>query len=182
MRVLAGDRDLYVEVARLWSDEGTVERSLQAWEKAAAIEEESAEDLEDDEIKIDSQDEDVKPEKKDPVDPRIRNNLGVQHYNRRPLGTSGAHLSSAVEQFELALLALSKRPEGLDTPDNDAVLTALTFNAGAAYEALGEREKAKGAWEQVLRGHSEFVEGASLGHSFLLFPLRSRDTRLISTP
>jgi hypothetical protein len=181
---------LYVEVARLWSDEGTVERSLQAWEKAASIEEEKAEDEEEDEqeeeVKVDSQEDDEKKDqkdKKDPVDPRIRNNLGVQHFNRRPLNStaSDSHLTQAVDQFQLALLALSKRPEGLETTENDAVLTVLTFNAGAAYEALGEREKAKAAWEQVLRGHPEFVEGASL-QLFLSLSLSSREERGLIIP
>jgi RNA polymerase-associated protein CTR9 len=185
VRVLASDRDLYVEVARLWSDEGTVERSLQAWEKAVSIEEEKAEDEDEDEqeeeVKVDSQEDDEKKDqkdKKDPVDPRIRNNLGVQHFNRRPLNStaSDSHLTQAVDQFQLALLALSKRPEGLETTENDAVLTVLTFNAGAAYEALGEREKAKAAWEQVLRGHPEFVEGALLR---LFLSLFSREERTL---
>ncbi|GAA5985401.1 hypothetical protein JCM11641_000144 [Rhodosporidiobolus odoratus] len=180
IRVLAADRDLYVEVARLWSDEGTVERSLQAWEKAAQIEEDKAAELEplkkeeEQEEEGDDDDDDLfgdgeakeassnKPPKKDPVDPRIRNNLGVQHFNRRALNIQGEHLHLAAEQFERALIGVSQRAgeEGAtqDEVETDAQLTVVSYNLAAAYEAIGEFEKARAGYEQVLKGHPEYVE------------------------
>ncbi|GAA5870591.1 hypothetical protein JCM8547_002055 [Rhodosporidiobolus lusitaniae] len=208
VRVLARDRDLYVEVARLWSDEGGVERSLQAWEKAMGIEEDAAEEEEEKEEEEGEDEEDLyeapkeengeegekskkkKKEKKDPVDPRIRNNLGVQHFNRRPLptltsasssssqpsqSTSSEHLHLAAEQFELALSGLLSRRDEVGGQESDAQLTVFTFNLGAAYEAMGEREKAREAWERVLSGHPEFVEAKARLALLLMKSRRSSD-------
>ncbi|GAA5839447.1 hypothetical protein JCM11251_002729 [Rhodosporidiobolus azoricus] len=171
VRVLAADRDLWVECARLWGDEEKGERSRGAWERAKGVEEEKAaelypdeEDEEDEVLEGETQDGERKKTKKDrpdPVDPRIRNNLGVLHYNQRPLSHIGAdqpHLLAAEAQFELALTSIGqKAAAGLDT-ETDAALTAVTFNIACAYEARGEKERAKEAWEQILQAHPEFVE------------------------
>ncbi|KPV77301.1 uncharacterized protein RHOBADRAFT_51178 [Rhodotorula graminis WP1] len=109
VRALAADRDLYVEIARLWADEEpSVEKSLQAWLQAARIEQDRADDAAEDaaaaraaaaaaaaggdgegagEVKAKVEEGDGE----DAVDPRIRNNIGVLFFNRRN-GTSSAAL------------------------------------------------------------------------------------------
>ncbi|GAA5934231.1 hypothetical protein JCM10213_003737 [Rhodosporidiobolus nylandii] len=172
-RVLAADRDLYVEVARLWSDEPTVDRALQAWEKAAQIEKDAAgEEEEDEEPEQEEEDDlfgegddDEKPKKEkkpkqDAVDPRIRNNLGVLHFNRRALNTPGEHLHVAAEEYERALVAISQRAADgrAEQTETDALMTVVSYNLAAAYEAMGEKAKAKQAFEQVLNAHPEYAE------------------------
>jgi len=107
VRALAADRDLYVEIARLWADEEpSVEKSLQAWLQAARIEQDRADDAAEDaaaaraaaaaaaagEGEVQAKVEEAEGE--DAVDPRIRNNIGVLFFNRRN-GTSSAALDPA---------------------------------------------------------------------------------------
>lgn len=181
VRTLAEDRDLYLEIARLWSDEPNVERSLNAYIRAAEIETDKgndAEDEDDERAKAKEEEEDKddlyampKPEK-DHVDPRIRNNLGVLFFNRRPhqhqhqSASVQADLYRAQEEFERALGKLGAGIDpadrsscGFDPTETDAVMTATSFNLAACYEALGEVEKAKNGYELLLGQHREFVEG-----------------------
>ncbi|GAA5900706.1 hypothetical protein JCM6882_000946, partial [Rhodosporidiobolus microsporus] len=223
VRVLDGDRDLWVEVARLWGDEEKGEKAEGAWERAKGVEEERAREMygdeEDEEDEAEEEEGDTQPKEEesqgadgeasggtkkkgkkdrpDPVDPRIRNNLGVLHFNRRPLSSSSsssslsssggerpAHLLAAEQQFELALTAIGSRASssaggagGMD-PETDAALTAVSFNLACAWEALGEREKAREGWEQVLRGHSEFVEAKA---RLALLHIKSRRSHDLDT-
>lgn len=185
VRVLAEDRDLFIEIAKLWSDELSVERSLQAYQQAARIEADKAEaEREERELKAEDDlyatqqlQEDVGP---DAVDPRIRNNIGVLLFNRRPLSSSSAangsnsHLIRAQEQFEAALEKagemFAKAGGVLNGGELDAVMTTVSYNLAACYEALGDLEKARSGWESLLSGHREYVDGALL--SLLLPPLR----------
>lgn len=194
VRTLAEDRDLYLEIARLWSDEPNVERSLNAYIRAAEIETDKGNDADEDEeeegaaAKGEEEDKDdlyamPKPEK-DHVDPRIRNNLGVLFFNRRPhqhqhqSASVQADLYRAQEEFERALgkLGAGINPAdrsscGFDPTETDAVMTATSFNLAACYEALGEVDKAKNGYELLLGQHREFVEGAfSACLSHFLFP------------
>ncbi|GAA5970540.1 hypothetical protein JCM8115_002734 [Rhodotorula mucilaginosa] len=181
VRTLAEDRDLYLEIARLWSDEPNVERSLNAYIRAAEIETDKGNDADEDEeeegaaAKGEEEDKDdlyamPKPEK-DHVDPRIRNNLGVLFFNRRPhqhqhqSASVQADLYRAQEEFERALGKLGaginpadRSSSGFDPIETDAVMTATSFNLAACYEALGEVDKAKSGYELLLGQHREFVE------------------------
>lgn len=180
VRTLAEDRDLYLEIARLWSDEPNVERSLNAYIRAAEIETDKGNDAEDEEAgaKEEEDKDDLyampKPDK-DHVDPRIRNNLGVLFFNRRPhqqqqrqqSAPVQADLYRAQEEFERALGKLGaginvadRSSCGFDPTETDAVMTATSFNLAACYEALGEVDKAKNGYELLLGQHKEFVEGA----------------------
>ncbi|GAA5882098.1 hypothetical protein JCM3774_001508, partial [Rhodotorula dairenensis] len=176
VRSLADDRDLYLEIARLWSDEQNVDRSLNAYLRAAEIEQDKG-----NEADADADQDDLyapeavaqKPEK-DHVDPRIRNNLGVLYYNRRPhaavssgsgQGQQNADLYRAQDEFERALghLAAGLDPDsrtscGFDPAETDAAMTAGSFNLAACYEALGEVEKAKNGYQLLLGQHREFVD------------------------
>lgn len=176
VRTLAEDRDLYLEIARLWSDEQNVDRSLNAYLRAAEIEQDKGQDAGDSA--------DVE---RDHVDPRIRNNLGVLYYNRRPprtTSTSGsaphADLYRAQDEFERALGRLAAGLEsspraasssscGLDEAETDAAMTTGSFNLAACYEALGEVDKAKNGYRLLLGQHREFVEGALVGFLCSLF-------------
>ncbi|GAA6019166.1 hypothetical protein JCM10207_006573 [Rhodosporidiobolus poonsookiae] len=174
VRVLGRERDLYVEAARLWSDEQGVEKSLRAWEQAKRIEEEKAAEEEDAEgaAKEDGGDGEGKI-KKDPVDPRVRNNVAVLLFNRRP---QAQFLPDAIDEFQLALQAIAARRAAAGPGEEvelDAQLTAVSFNLGAAYEADGQAEKAREAWEQLLRVHPEYVE-AKARLALLLIKTHSR--------
>ncbi|GEM08555.1 pol II transcription elongation factor [Rhodotorula toruloides] len=186
VRVLAEDRDLFIEIAKLWSDEQSVERSLQAYQQAARIEADKAEsDIEEREMKAEDDlyatqhsQEEAGP---DAVDPRIRNNIGVLLFNRRPLSSSSAangtnsHLLRAQEQLEAALQKagemFGKAGGVLNGGELDAVLTTCTYNLSACYEALGELGKARSGWEQLLSGHREYVDAKA---RLALLGLKSR--------
>ncbi|GAA5992765.1 hypothetical protein JCM10908_006923 [Rhodotorula pacifica] len=173
VRTLAEDRDLYLEIARLWSDEQNVERSLNAYIRAAEIEADKGADADDeggDDLYADASQKPAAAEK-DHVDPRIRNNLGVLFFNRRPHSSQSAQSASvqadlyrAQEEFERALgkLGAGIGPDrascGLDAIETDAVMTASSYNLAVCYEALGEVEKAKKSYELLLGQHKEFVE------------------------
>ncbi|BGP07002.1 protein required for normal CLN1 and CLN2 G1 cyclin expression [Rhodotorula toruloides] len=186
VRVLAEDRDLFIEIAKLWSDELSVERSLQAYQQAARIEADKAEaEREERELKAEDDlyatqqlQEDVGP---DAVDPRIRNNIGVLLFNRRPLSSSSAangsnsHLIRAQEQFEAALEKagemFAKAGGVLNGGELDAVMTTVSYNLAACYEALGDLEKARSGWESLLSGHREYVDAKA---RLALLGLKSR--------
>ncbi|GAA6050033.1 hypothetical protein JCM3770_001925 [Rhodotorula araucariae] len=175
VRVLAADRDLYVEIARLWADdEPGVEKSLQAWLQAARIEQDAADER--------AEDAGREPED-DAVDPRIRNNLGVLFYNRRN-GTSsaaldpataghGKHLIRAQGEFELAAKKLAAQFDGnFDGGETDAALTVVGFNLAAVREALGDVDKAQSDWRGLLQVHPEFVEAKA---RLALAAIKSKD-------
>ncbi|GAA5893890.1 hypothetical protein JCM8208_001270 [Rhodotorula glutinis] len=187
VRALAADRDLYVEIARLWADEEpSVEKSLQAWLQAARIEQDRADDAAEDaaaaraaaaaeggEGEVQAKVEEGEGE--DAVDPRIRNNIGVLFFNRRN-GTSSAaldpssssssssgggqaHLVRAQTELELAAAKLGAQVQGtFDGGETDAQVTCVGFNLAAVREALGDVERAKTEWSGLLQVHPEFVE------------------------
>lgn len=180
VRTLAEDRDLYLEIARLWGDEQNVERSLNAYVRAAEIEADKGASLDDDAAAEDETDDLYEPAKpaRDHVDPRIRNNLGVLYFNRRPHNAHAATQSSSVqadlyraqEEFERALQKLGAGLDGaertscgFDPLETDAAMTAISFNLAACYEALGDVDKAKTSYEVLLSQHKEFVDGACPG-------------------
>ncbi|BGP38925.1 protein required for normal CLN1 and CLN2 G1 cyclin expression [Rhodotorula kratochvilovae] len=186
VRVLAADRDLYVEIARLWADEEpSVEKSLQAWLQAARIEQDAADDRAEDAGQDPTAD-----GGEDAVDPRIRNNLGVLFYNRRngtstaaldPAAAAGAgagagpgkHLVRAQGEFELAAKKLGAQFDGsFDGGETDAALTVVGFNLAAVREALGDVDKAKSEWQGLLQVHPEFVEAKA---RLALLAIKSKD-------
>ena len=133
MRAIARDPQLFIEIARLWSDESGLERPLRAYVEASRIYVE--------ELELD-------------VPPQLSNNVGVLEFQRGDFG-------KAQKAFEDALTdAGVKAQEGL-TEELDAVITGVMFNFGVVCEAMGDAEKAKGAYEQVLAKHPEFVDGKS---------------------
>ncbi|KWU41627.1 TPR-like protein [Rhodotorula sp. JG-1b] len=147
VRTLAEDRDLYLEIARLWSDEPNVERSLNAYIRAAEIETDKGNDAEDEEAgaKEEEDKDDLyampKPEK-DHADL-----YRAQEEFERALGKLGAGINIA-----------DRSSCGFDPTETDAVMTATSFNLAACYEALGEVDKAKNGYELLLGQHKEFVE------------------------
>ncbi|GAA6001271.1 uncharacterized protein JCM10292_006986 [Rhodotorula paludigena] len=173
VRALADDRDLYVEIARLWADqEPGVERSLTAWQHAARIEAERADDA-----AAASDGGEAREDKKDAVDPRVRNNIAVCLFNRRGAGdaASAASLQRAEGEFELAISRVAGDFDGtLDGGETDALMTTVAFNLAACREALGNAERAKSEWEGLLTGHPEFVE-AKARLALLAIKSRQRD-------
>jgi len=155
IRNLAKDRDLFIEMAKLWQqDEVKVDKSLKAWQEARRIEvdkyllESQEEEEEEEEVLLE------RAERK--VDSRIRNNIAVLLYNQK-------HYDLASDEFELALGTIGKDfvekgNSELDGGEIDAVLTRVTYNLACCYEKLGQNDKAREGWENVLRGHPEFVE------------------------
>lgn len=104
IRSLAEDRDLYLEIARLWGDDQNVERSLNAYVRAAEIEADAGATAADATKREEEEDiyadgngaaDEEKPTEKDHVDPRIRNNLGVLFFNRRPHAAAAAAAAAA---------------------------------------------------------------------------------------
>lgn len=183
VRALAADRDLYVEIARLWADdEPSVEKSLQAWLQAARIEQDRADEAAEDAAAaaVGGAGGAVKAEgdgDEGAVDPRIRNNVAVLYFNRRN-GTSSAaldpstrgqaHLVRAQAELEMAAAKLGAQLQGtFDGGETDAAVTVVGFNLAAVREALGDVEKARSEWTGLLQVHPEFVEGAR-GHPFPL--------------
>ncbi|GAA6004613.1 hypothetical protein JCM11491_002168 [Sporobolomyces phaffii] len=153
IRQLANDRDMYVEMARLWADERRVERSLQAWQEARRIEVERALDADADADDATYDAAVDQAERK--VDARVRNNIAVLLYNQK-------QSDAATEHFELALGTVghefADKGGELDGGETDAVLTAVTYNLACCYEKQGNVDKAREGWENVLKGHPEFVE------------------------
>ncbi|GAA5918530.1 hypothetical protein JCM1841_003285 [Sporobolomyces salmonicolor] len=170
IRVLAEDRDLFIEMARLWSDEvgGSVERSLRAYQEAARIEADKALDLIDDD---DESQEAAQDQAERSVDPKIRNNLGVLLFQKRAY-------AAAQEQFERAFerigTELAERGGGLDGGELDAALTAVGYNLAVVYEREGLEDKAREGWEGVLRTHPEYVEAKA---RLALLDLKKRGDR-----
>lgn len=158
IRQLANDRDMYIEMARLWSDENRVDRSLKAWQEARRIQvEQELEKVEDQSLLDQDESYDVELEKAEKkVDPRVRNNIAVLLYNKKSYQSATGH-------FELALGTIgqefAEKGGELDGGETDAVLTAVTYNLACCYEKEGDVDRAKEGWENVLRGHPEFVDG-----------------------
>ncbi|GAA6062434.1 hypothetical protein JCM10212_003308 [Sporobolomyces blumeae] len=157
IRQLARDGDMWIEMARLWSDEATVDRSLKAWQEARRIMVDKAlDELDPAQVETDEQYEaEVERIERTVVDPRIRNNVGVLLYNKKSFQVAKDHLEMA---FEAIGKRFAERGAELDGGDVDATLTTVTYNLACCYEKLGLVDKAKEGWENVLRGHPEFVE------------------------
>ena len=87
----------------------------------------------------------------------VLNNIGVLEYHK-------ADFAGAQERFEAALGEVGQAVElagGILSDELDAVLTAVTYNLGVVYEAIGEPDKAKDAFGQILSRHPEYVDGPS---------------------
>ncbi|GAA5937370.1 uncharacterized protein JCM15063_002885 [Sporobolomyces koalae] len=158
IRQLAIDRDMYVEMARLWADEISVERSLKAWQEARRIQVEQGMDKVESERPepLDDEAYDAELERVERrVDARIRNNIAVLLYNKK-------NYQAATGHFELALGTVgqefAEKGGELDGGETDATLTAVTYNLACCYEKEGNVDKAREGWENVLRGHPEFVD------------------------
>ncbi|GAA5974558.1 hypothetical protein JCM5350_001189 [Sporobolomyces pararoseus] len=155
IKKLIRDEEMFTEMARLWQDDSKIETCHKFWQEVRKLKvdkliESLSEDL-DDEL---YEEELEKAERK--VDARVRNNLGVLLYNKK-------NFKDATGHFELALGTIGKQfsEQGngeLDGGETDAVLTQVTFNLACCYEKVGDFEKAREGWENVLRGHPEFVD------------------------
>lgn len=131
IRQLARDRDLYVEMARLWSDDVSVERSLKAWQEARRIQVDQVLDSIEREFEND-EDYDQEVERAERlVDARIRNNIGVLLYNKRSYASSRGHFEMA---FETVGKEFAEKGAELDGGVTDAVLTGVTYNLACCYE------------------------------------------------
>lgn len=143
-REISHDADLFVEIAKLWSDENNLDRSLQAYRQSAQIHREPTVD-------------DAGRERDGTVPAPVLNNIGVLEYHK-------ADFAGAQERFEAALGEVGQAVElagGILSDELDAVLTAVTYNLGVVYEAIGEPDKAKDAFGQILSRHPEYVDGPS---------------------
>ncbi|GAA5893159.1 uncharacterized protein JCM6883_007583 [Sporobolomyces salmoneus] len=174
IRQLANDRDMYIEMARLWSDENRVDRSLKAWQEARRIQvEQELEKVEDQSLLDQDESYDVELEKAEKkVDPRVRNNIAVLLYNKKSYQSATGH-------FELALGTIgqefAEKGGELDGGETDAVLTAVTYNLACCYEKEGDVDRAKEGWENVLRGHPEFVDAKARLALLELVQAKGRD-------
>lgn len=141
VREAARDDEMFVEIARLWSDEGMGERSLTAYKEAARIKEEEGDDDE------------AQPSAS------LLNNIGVLQFQQ-------GKLDDALASFEGALTEVGARigrKGGVVSEKEDAVLIPCTFNRGVVLEALGETKQAVESYEKILSLHPEYVEGESSG-------------------
>lgn len=151
---VARDPELFLEIARLWSEENDVTRSLKAYEESARITEENG----------------------DRPSPRVLSNIGALEFHR-------GHLDAAQEKFEAAATEAGKLVAQSEmTEELDAIMTALTFNLGVVYEAGGDVERAKGAFDQIVALHPEFVDGKYSSASARLEGLRFVSILSQSTP
>lgn len=146
VRMVAGDAEMFVEIARLWDDEGAGERSLTAYLEAARIKEE---DGEDEEMDGEGQQGQGQPSA------QLLNNIGVLQFQQ-------GHLESALASFERALTEIGTiiaKRDGVVGEKEEAVLVPCTFNRGVVLESLGRADEAKECYESILGRHSEYVEG-----------------------
>ncbi|KAK4704656.1 RNA polymerase-associated protein CTR9, partial [Phenoliferia sp. Uapishka_3] len=154
-REISHDPDLFIEIAKLWSDENSLDRSLQAYRQSAQIRREAAVDEDGEETE-------------GSVPAPILNNIGVLEYQK-------GDLVSAQTRFEAALGEVGhavSQAGGVISDEVDAVLTAVTYNLGVIYEAIGDPEKAKDAFGQILARHSEYVDAKA---RLALIAMKSRD-------
>ncbi|GAA5955404.1 hypothetical protein JCM3765_006767 [Sporobolomyces pararoseus] len=157
IKKLAQDEEMFIEMARLWQDDSKLDICYKSWQEVRKLQvdkllpDESLEELDDESYEEELE----KAERR--VDARVRNNLGVLLYNKK-------NFKDATGHFELALGTIGKefseKPGGgeLDGGPIDAVLTQVTFNLACCYEKIGDFERAREGWENVLRGHPEFVD------------------------
>ncbi|ORY91479.1 hypothetical protein BCR35DRAFT_323300 [Leucosporidium creatinivorum] len=137
VRDVARDDEMFVEIARLWSDEGMGERSLTAYKEAARVKEEEG-----------SEEEEGGPSAS------LLNNIGVLQFQQ-------GKLDDALLSFEGALTEVGTRigrNGGVVGEKEDAVLVPCTFNRGVVLEALGETAQAVESYETILKSHPEYVE------------------------
>lgn len=130
---IAHDPEMYLEIAKLYSDEANLDRSLKCYKEAAKITSE--------ELQL-------------PVSPKVLNNIGVLEYMR-------GNLLGAQDRFEEAATEAGNlmTKEGGASDQLDAIITAVTFNLGVVYGGLGDKEKAKSAFNQIISKHPEYVDG-----------------------
>lgn len=141
VREVARSEEMFVEIARLWSDEGNGERSLTAYLEAARIKEDEVDDADSQEVGQPSA--------------SLLNNIGVLQFQQ-------GHHDAALASFERALTEVGAKigqAGGNVSEEDDAVLVPCTFNRGVVLEALGETEAAVESYETILRSHPEYVEG-----------------------
>jgi RNA polymerase-associated protein CTR9 len=138
VRALAQDPDLFLEIARLSTDEVGVDRSLRAYKESARIST--------DELEVGAA-------------PRLLNNIGVLEHQK-------GNVVEAQTKFEEALMEagrLASQSEGGKVEEElDTVMTVVSFNHGVVSEAMGDTSKAKEAYDQILSKHPEYVDGTSL--------------------
>ncbi|KAL8290248.1 hypothetical protein RQP46_003187 [Phenoliferia psychrophenolica] len=137
-REIAQDSALFVEIAKLWSDEPSLDRSLQAYRKSAQIRRDD----------VDANDEEGS------VPAPVLNNVGVLEYHKGDFVGAQARFEAALSEVGHEL----KAANGVLSDPIDAVLTAVTYNLGVVYEAVGETDKAKDAFGKILTRHPEYIE------------------------
>lgn len=152
VREIARDPEMFIEIARLWADDPSLERSLQAYQEAERIMEEDMGD---------------EPEPSAP----LLNNIGVLLYQK-------GDFSRAQDRFEQALTEIGNKihQDGGDVSErNDAVLIPCTYNLGVTLEVQGNKEGALDSYQRILEMHSEWVEG-----ELVIRILPPREHKLIS--
>lgn len=131
---LSNDPELFIEIAKLWSDEPDSEKSFRAYLESSRI---------------------YSQELSSDVPARLSNNIAVLDYLK-------GDYSSARERFQgAATIGAKAVVGGVVKVEDDAVLTAVSFNLGVVAEALDEIDEAKVAYNNLLGQHPEFVDGQS---------------------
>ena len=154
-REISHDPDLFVEIAKLWSDEHSLDRSLQAYRQSAQIHREATTDDDGEEVE-------------GSVPAPVLNNIGVLEYLKGDFGGAQTRFEAALHEVGVAV----QQAHGIVSDELDAVLTAVTYNLGVCYEAIGETDKAKDAFRRILSRHMEYVDAKC---RLALIELRQRE-------
>ena len=152
---IARSPDLYVEIARLWTDEDP-HKSLQAYRQSLEV----RQDIEESAVRHGENGEHGQNghfHGAASMPPQLLCNIGSLEFAR-------GEYESAQERFEEAVTLDLERQQASQEAggpqEGDAVMMTLMYNLGVVMEARGQKEEATQLYEsRLLARHPEFVEG-----------------------
>lgn len=128
---VAHDPEMYLEIAKLYSDEANLDRSLKAYKESARVTAELGK----------------------AASSMVLNNIGVLEFQK-------GSFVAAQDKFEESATEVSiKIAAETLTGENDAILTTAVFNLGVVHKAAGNLDEAKKTFDKIVSMHPEFVDG-----------------------
>jgi RNA polymerase-associated protein CTR9 len=134
---ISNDPHIFIELARLWSDDPDLDRSLKSYKEAARV---------------------YSVELESPVPAQLSNDIAVLELHQ---GQAIAAINMLEDALPAVAMAVNEQ-EGALSIGLDSTFTTLTYNLGVIYEAIGDLDKAKMTYDVLLQRHPEFVDGMSL--------------------
>lgn len=145
LRAIADDPVVFIQLAKMWQADGSVEKAIEAYQTAIEIHTRIQGEKKD----VDSKEiVDVDVTSRDLSGLRMSNNLGALYLGQ-------GNVDEAMRMFEQLLSQLGE----VEGEEEEILQAVLLYNLGRAYEESKESEKAIEAYRGLLAKHPEHLLG-----------------------